>query len=86
MALDLAQATICGVATVVLFRRFGLLALTIGLAVNYVVRQTPVEIYLSKWFVWRPGLTCALVIGLVVWVFINVLGRQPVVAAPDLDA
>ena len=86
MALDLAQATICGVATVVLFRRFGLLALTIGLAVNYVVRQTPWTINLSKWFVWRPGLTCALVIGLVVWGFINVLGRQPVVAAPDLDA
>jgi serine/threonine-protein kinase len=85
-ALDLAQAAITGVATVLFFRRFGLLALVAGLAVNYVVRQTPWTLDYARWFAWRPGLTCVLVAGLMVWGFVSVLGRQSAFAAPDLDA
>jgi hypothetical protein len=85
-ALDLVQAAIAGVATVLFFRRFGLLALVAGLAVNYVVRQTPWTLDYARWFAWRPGLTCALVAGLMVWGFVSVLGRQSAFAAPDLDA
>jgi serine/threonine-protein kinase len=86
LALDLAQAAISGVVTVLFFRRFGLLALVAGLAVNYVVRQTPWTLDSSRWFAWRPGLTCALVVGLAVWGFVSVLGRQSAFAAPDFDA
>jgi len=85
-ALDLTQAAIGGVATVLFFKRFGLLALAVGLAVNYVVSQTPWTLDYSRWFAWRPGLTCALVIGLMVWGFVSVLGRESAFAAPDLDA
>ena len=84
-ALDLAQAAITGVAIVFFFRRFGLLALAIGLAVNYVVRQTPWTLDYARWFAWRPGLTCTLVVGLAVWGFVSVLGRQSAFAAVDLD-
>jgi serine/threonine-protein kinase len=84
-SLDLAQAAIVGVATVLFFRRFGLLALAIGLAVNYVVRQTPWTLDYARWFAWRPGLTCALVVGLMVWGFVSVLGRQSAFAAVDID-
>jgi hypothetical protein len=76
-ALDLTQAAITGVAAVFVVRRFGLLALAAGLAVNYVVRQTPWTLDYSRWFAWRPGLAA--------WGFVSVLGRQSAFAAPDLD-
>jgi len=85
-ALDLTQAAIGGVATVLFFRRFGLLALAVGLAVNYVVRQTPWTLDYSRWFAWRPGLTCAIIVGVMVWGFVSALGRQSAFAGPDLDA
>jgi hypothetical protein len=83
--LDLIQAAIAGVVTVLFFRRFGLLALVAGLAVNYVVRQTPWTLDPSSWFAWRPALTCALVVGLMAWGFVSVLGRQSAFATVDLD-
>jgi serine/threonine-protein kinase len=83
--LDLAQAAILGAATVLLFQRFGLLALAVGLAVNYMIRQTPWTFDVSTWFVWRPGLTGAIVVALIVWGFANVLGKQSAFAAPDVD-
>jgi serine/threonine-protein kinase len=85
-ALDLTQAAVGGVATVLFFRRFGLLALAVGLGVNYVVRQTPWTLDYSRWFAWRPGLTCAIIVGVMVWGFVSVLGRQSAFAAPDFDA
>ena len=84
-ALDLTQAAIGGVATVLFFRRFGLLALAVGLAVNYVVQQTPWTLDYSRWFAWRPGLTSAIIVGVMVWGFVSALGRQSAFAGPDLD-
>jgi hypothetical protein len=49
------------------------------------VRQTPWTLDYSRWFAWRPGLTCALVVGLMVWGFVSVLGRQSAFAAVDID-
>jgi serine/threonine-protein kinase len=83
--LDMAQALISGIVVVFFLRRFGLLALAAGLAVNYVVRQTPWTLDAAQWFAWRPAFTCALVLGLAVWGFINVLGRQSAFAALDID-
>jgi hypothetical protein len=85
-ALDLAQALISGAVVVLFLWRFGLLALAAGLAVNYVVRQTPWTLDAAQWFAWRPALTCALVLGLAAWGFLNVLGRQSAFAKINLDA
>jgi hypothetical protein len=85
-ALDMVQAFISGAVTVWFLRRFGLLALAAGLAVNYAVRQTPWTLDPTQWFAWRPAFTCVLVIGLAVWGFVNVLGRQSPFAAVDLDS
>jgi len=85
-ALDLVQAAIAGVVTVLFFRRFGLLALVAGLAVNYVVRETPWTFGYLRWFAWRSVLTSVLVAGLMVWGFVSALGLEPAFATTDLDA
>jgi hypothetical protein len=85
LTLDLAQAALIGIACVVFLRRFGLLALAVGLSVNYVVRSTPWTLDLAKWFAWRPILSVALIIGLALWGFRNVLGRQSAFPKLQLD-
>ena len=85
LALDLAQAALIGVACVVFLRRFGLLALALGLGVNYVVRATPWTFDLAKWFAWRPMLSVILIMGLALWGFRNVLGRQSAFPKLRLD-
>jgi serine/threonine-protein kinase len=85
-ALDIVQALISGAVVVLFLKRFGLLALAAGTAVNYVVRQTPWTLDPAQWFAWRPALTCMLVLAVAAWGFLNVLGRQSVFAAVDIDA
>ena len=85
LTLDLVQAALIGVACVVFLRRFGLLALAVGLGVNYVVRATPWTLDLTKWFAWRPILSVLLIIGLALWGFRNVLGRQSAFPKLRLD-
>ena len=85
LTLDLAQAALIGIACVVFLRRFGLLALALGLAVNYVVRATPWTLDLTKWFAWRPMLSVVLILGLALWGFRNVLGRQSAFPKLQLD-
>jgi hypothetical protein len=65
--------------------RRGLLALAAGLSVNYVVRSTPWTLELAKKFAWRPILSVALIIGLALWGFRNVLGRQSAFPKLQLD-
>jgi serine/threonine-protein kinase len=84
-ALDMAQAFVTGVIIVLFLKRFGLLALTVGAAVNYVVRQTPWTLDPAQWFAWRPAFTCVLVLAVAAWGFLNVLGRQSPFAAVDVD-
>jgi hypothetical protein len=85
LTLDLVQAALIGIGCVVFLRRFGLLALAVGLSVNYVVRSTPWTLDLAKWFAWRPILSVILIIGLAVWGFRNVLGRQSAFPKLQLD-
>ena len=85
LALDLAQAALIGIACVAFLRRFGLFALAVGLGVNYVVRATPWTFDLAKWFAWRPILSVLLIIGLALWGFRNVLGRQSAFPKLRLD-
>ncbi len=83
--LDVAQAVIIGVAAVWFIKRFGLLALVTGLAINWAIRATPWTADPSAWFAWRSGLTAALVLGVALWGFLNVLGRQSLVADAGFD-
>jgi hypothetical protein len=85
LALDLAQAALIGIACVAFLRRFGLFALAVGLGVNYVVRATPWTFDLAKWFAWRPMLSVILIMGLALWGFRNVLGRQSAFPKLQLD-
>jgi len=85
LALDLAQAALIGIACVAFLRRFGLFALAVGLGVNYVVRATPWTFDLAKWFAWRPMLSVVLIMGLALWGFRNVLGRQSAFPKLQLD-
>jgi hypothetical protein len=83
--LDLAQAAVIGIAAVWFIRRFGLLALVTALAVNWSIRATPWTFDPSAWFAWRAGLTAMLVLGVSVWGFLNVLGRQSPFGDVGLD-
>jgi len=85
IVLDVAQALATGIACVLLVRRFGLLALVVGVAVNVVVRFTPWTVDLAKWFAWRPMLSVILIMGLALWGFRNVLGRQAAFPKLQLD-
>jgi hypothetical protein len=85
ISLQVAQAAVVGIGSVWFVRRFGLLAIAAGLAVNIVVRYTPWTFDLTKWFVWRPMMTAALILGLALWGFRNVLGRQSALPKLQLD-
>jgi uncharacterized protein YjeT (DUF2065 family) len=85
VALDVVQAVIMGIGTVVFLRRHGLLALVAGLTIYYLLVKTPWTFDLGKWFAWRPVLTVVLVAALAVWGFRNVLGKQSVFPAAALD-
>ena len=85
IALQVVQAAVIGIGSVWFVRRFGLLALAAGLAVNIVVRFTPWTFDLTKWFAWRPMLTATLVLALALWGLRNVLGRQSAFPKPALD-
>ena len=85
LALQVVQATFIGIGSVWLVRRFGLLALAAGLAVNIVVRFTPWTLDVTKWFAWRPIMTTVIVLVIALWGFRNVLGRQPAFPKLALD-
>jgi hypothetical protein len=85
VGLDIAQGVIIGIGTVMFLRRYGLLALAVGLIVDSLVRSTPWTFDMGKWFVWRPVLTVILIAALAVWGFRNVLGRQSAVPVFKLD-
>jgi hypothetical protein len=49
------------------------------------VRITPWTFDLTKWFAWRQGLTIVFLMGLALWGFRNVLGKQSAFPASALD-
>jgi hypothetical protein len=85
-ALDVVQAAITGAAVIWFMRRFGVLALAVGMSLNWIVRMTPWTFDPAAWFAWRAGLTVVLVLGVAVWGFLNAIGRQSAFPEAGLDA
>jgi hypothetical protein len=84
-ALQVAQAVIVGVLSVAFLRRYGLLAFAVAITVWTAVNITPWTFDLTKWFAWRQGLTVVFLLGLALWGFKNVLGKQSAFPAGALD-
>ena len=58
--------------------RHGLLACAVFMLINSAFLNTPVTYDLTRWYAARTLLPVGLAIGLAVWGFRNVLGRQTV--------
>jgi hypothetical protein len=84
-ALQVAQAVIVGVLSVVFLRRYGLLAFAVAITAWTAVNTTPWTFDLTKWFAGRQGLTIVFLMALALWGFRNVLGKQSAFPAGALD-
>jgi hypothetical protein len=74
-----------GVLSVVLLRRYGLLAFSVAITAWTAVNITPWTFELTKWFAWRQGMTVVFLLALALWGFRNVLGKQSVFPAAALE-
>jgi hypothetical protein len=84
-ALQVAQAIIVGVLGVAFLRRYGLLAFAVTITAWRAVGITPWTFDLTKWIAARQGLTIVFLMGLALWGFKNVLGKQSALPAGALD-
>jgi len=66
-------------------RAGGLLATLVLLLVGRVLSAAPLTLDVGRWYVWRSWFVVALVIGLALWGFRNVLGKQSAFPAGALD-
>ena len=76
----LASVVLTATSVLVLWRG-GLLALGVWAFAQVVLRDTPWTPALTQWYAWPAWLSAALMAGLLVWGFRNVLGRQSAFAA-----
>jgi hypothetical protein len=65
--------------------KHGALALAMAIAANGLLLLPPWTLDLARWFAWRQWAIMAIVVGLAVWGFRNVLGRQSIFPAGSLD-
>lgn len=72
------QVVAVAVAAVVVgvLNRHGLLACVVAVTVGVAILDTPFTLDMSRWYAWRTPLFGALMTGLAMWGFRNVLGRQ----------
>jgi len=74
-------AIILTIGSVLMLSKGGLLTLVVWLAVIVVLRDTPWTSALTRWYAGPTWLSAALLAGLLLWGFRNVLGRQSMFAA-----
>jgi hypothetical protein len=83
--LAVSRGVVMTVVAIVAARRGGLLATAAQLTVFFWLSSAPLTFDVSRWYAWRSWLVVALVVGLAVWGFRNVLGKQSAFAAMSLD-
>lgn len=80
-----AFAFVLSATSVFVFWKSGLLALVVWLVVVTILRDTPWTLNLAQWYAWPTWFATALIAGLALWGFRNVLGRQAAFPASRLD-
>jgi serine/threonine-protein kinase len=84
-AVGIVEAAVLGLVLVAVLHRFGLLALTIANGVALVLIDAPLTLDASRWYFWQGAFVVALVLGLALWGFRNVLGKQTLLPAGALE-
>jgi hypothetical protein len=74
-----------GLVVAAMLYRFGLLALVISLSVSFALTNAPLTLDPSRWYFWQGAFVVALVLGLAIWGFRNVLGKQALLPAGALE-
>lgn len=72
----LVGAVIVAAAVVGVLNKHGLLACVVMATVGVAINDTPLTADMTRWYAWRTSLLAAIIVGLAVWGFRNVLGRQ----------
>ena len=84
-AVAMVEAALLGLVTIAMLYRFGLLAQVIGISVSSALNNAPLTLDTSRWYVWQGAFVVALVLGLAIWGFKNVLGKQTLLPAGALE-
>jgi hypothetical protein len=84
-AAAIVEAALWGLVVAAMLYRFGLLALVISLSVNFALTNAPLTLDASRWYFWQGAFVVALVLGLALWGFRNVLGKQTLLPAGALE-
>jgi hypothetical protein len=84
-AVGIVEAAVLGLVLVAVLYRFGLLALTIANGVGWVLFGAPLTLDASRWYFWQGAFVVVLVLGLAIWGFKNVLGKQTLLPAGALE-
>ena len=84
-AAAIVEAALWGLGIAAMLSRFGLLAQVIGISVSSAHNNAPLTLDTSRWYVWQGAFVVALVLGLAIWGFRNVLGKQMLLPAGALE-
>jgi hypothetical protein len=84
-AVAIVEAASIAFINVAVLYRFGLLAVAITIGVSGALTNAPLTLDPSRWYFWQGAFAVALVLGLAIWGFKNVLGRQTLLPAGALE-
>jgi len=79
------ESLVFGALVTAVLYRFGLLALVVAAAAIGILANAPLTLDASRWYFWRGAFGVAIVLGLALWGFKNVLGKQTLFPAGALE-